>query len=217
MKTEHLDKPKLVDMEFFKDFDWANATRADMISFGFARGLTENLMNAGELGVLYDSLAKVGTNVRILELGRCHGSSTRMFLAYMRRYGGTLYTVDVKVFPEFFEKMEKYGFNFMGIKAKDAPYEVKIFTENTLDFKPPKDNSIDLLLIDTSNEYEQILGEYFRFKRCVGAGKFIAVHDAKAYEPVKAAVEVMKRAEKGFHSVTYDNDAGYGLVCFTVR
>lgn len=217
MRTEHLEDAKLVNMDFFDDFDWANATKADMIAFGYAKGFGENLMNKGELTVLYETLERVGENPTIVELGRCHGSSTRLFMAYLRRFGGTLYTVDIRIFPEFFTKMERYGFNFMGAKSEEHAYTVKVFTENTLDFKPPPDRSVDLLLIDTSNEYDQILGEYFRFKRCVGAGKYIAVHDAKAYPQVKEAIEVMRKAERGFLEERYDNDAGFGLICFSIR
>jgi hypothetical protein len=203
-------KPELVLVPHH-ELDYSEAARRDVRSYTideirkfdkqaavhYARavGLQETGMSQNEIGLMFDLLEKRSgpgkRPLKIVELGRNFGCSTRLFVQHVVRHGGTFQSWDLKHWGDVEQTFEAQGFKVTR-QLRDGVQEAGVF-DYTLsvgeDFGTKhrevarirvadsikthiEDESrwVDFLLIDTEHGIENALGEYMRWRQYLNAG-----------------------------------------------
>ena len=185
----------------YKNFDWkALGNNMDAVHFARASGFKETGMSVNEVALLYSCLEQMGRGY-IVELGRNYGTSTRLFIQHVIRYGGSLESWDLKNWPGYLETMKENGYDHRGksLVVGGESYDVWL-REGVHSIKTPinrEDRFVDFLLIDTEHGLEDALGEYMRWRQYLKSGAFVAFHDA-CLPAVARAIDIAKEVELHF-------------------
>jgi len=115
----------------------------------------------------------------MVEIGASFGTSSKVFAAIAKEFGGKLYSIDPNPRPEWTTNMEEYGLlSYAEFIPKASPWV-------NWEDKP----EIDFLFIDGWHSFRDAFVDYFYWKKYVKKGGIIAFHDCRAFMGVKRAVQ----------------------------
>lgn len=187
----------------FKDFDWKNATNEDIVRFGKTTDFGEPGISLSECWTLVKALESTGGRpLTIFETGMCYGTTTRIFIAWTLKYGGSVHSAEIHVRPLFKQKMEEAGYwqyvNPMG-DSRHLNWD--------------RNKPIDFLFIDSEHALEDALGEYMYLKKYVPVNGVVGFHDYNCCPGVKFAVNIISFIDL-LHPVAYDTGTGAGIIFY---
>lgn len=181
----------------FKGTDPAAYSKQDAVQFSRGMGYRETGMSHNEISLLYDMLEKRKPRL-IVELGRNHGCSTRLFLQYLSRNEAFLDSWDLQHFTDFYEKMDEIGFPLKQDEKATFGKGGYILRKAHSIKHPAPDHfefwGIDFILIDTEHGIEDAVGEYMRFRPYLASGAIVAFHDS-TLPAVARAIEMVREIE----------------------
>ena len=167
------------DIMDYKGFDFSKMTEEDWFKFAKAnKTFKEPGVSEHELYAIYQGLMRKRAPITILETGQCFGTTTRFFLCYTMKYGGHLYSCELKKRQQFHDSMRELGLldKFTTIEGDSM--------------KVPWDKPIDFLFIDSEHALDDALGEYIRYRPFLKSDAIVGWHDTDFCPGVKAAVEI---------------------------
>jgi hypothetical protein len=173
-------------MEAFKDFDWKNATIDDIVEFCLVP-VGEAGMAVPELIAMWKTLETFnGRPLVIVETGLGWGFSTRMFIAYIMKYGGEFYSIDIQARDNIKKPLEMLGLwdkvNMMLCDSRRVNW--------------PEDKMIDFLNIDSEHALSFALGEYMRFRMFLtDYQSVVAFHDVDCCYGVSRALDIVNEID----------------------
>jgi len=148
----------------------------------------EDIGTAEELSILYEETVNLHAK-KIIDLGVCHGGSTRTFLLACLKTGGHVWSVDIKDTSFTRNKISELELNHLWTFTimDDLDY-VKTWSEGM----------VDIIMIDTSHTYEQTHAELGAYSKLVRIKGVIFLHDVnpKLFEgQVKRAINKFLETE----------------------
>ena len=188
----------------YKNVDWKKATLEDWWQFTKANNeFREPGISYDELRALHEACELLGHRpIRIVETGMCFGTTTRYFIVRLIKYGGELWSYEVKVRDLFKQKMEELDLwnyvNVHGDSMKDA-YDNK---------------RIDLMFIDSEHALENALCEYVRFRPFYYENTIIGFHDCDTCPGVAKAINVIQEMDELIEVSSSRNHLGAGVIFF---
>ena len=188
----------------FKDFDWKNATNEDIIRFAKTTDFPEGGIQMSECWALIKALESTGGRpLTIFETGMCYGCTTRIFIAWTLKYGGSVYSAELNLRPLFQQKMEEAGY-----------WQYVHPMGNSRHVNWDKDTPIDFLFIDSEHALEDALGEYMKFRIYVPDNGTVGFHDYSNCPGVKMAVDIASFVDQLQEVSSCVNAGTYGLVLY---
>jgi hypothetical protein len=190
----------------FKDFDWKNATHDDMISFAKTLDFPEPGITHNECRALIKALESTGgCPLTILETGMCYGTTTRIFIAWTLKYGGSVSSAEIVVRPLFEQKMKEAGY---------WQYVNVIGNSRYCDW--PREKTLDFLFIDSEHALDDALGEYMRFRVYCKQYAVVGFHDYENCPGVTMAVDICSFVDCLEQVSASVKEGGTGLVLFKI-
>jgi len=182
-----MDKIKEENFEImrYKDFDWKNASVEDWLQFCKAnKEFIEPGISYDELRALHEATEFFGHKpMRVVETGQCFGTTTRYFIVRNIKYGGDLYSYEVKVrdlFKEYMEKLDLWKYITLRKNSVKDEYDGK---------------RIDFLFIDSEHALQDALGEYMRFRPFIYESTIIGFHDCDICPGVGKALQFINEVD----------------------
>lgn len=197
----------------FKDFDWKNATLDDRVEFCLA-DVGEAGMDCNELRAMARAMETLAPQpIVYVETGLGWGFSTRMALTYILKYGGELYSIDIKARDAIVRPLTEL----------ELWNKVNFIQSDSRTVNWPQDKLIDYLNIDSEHAISFALGEYMRFRMLLhNHASIIGFHDTDccwgvqraleiieeidALEPVADATNLLGAGYKSFHIIQRDRN-----------
>lgn len=170
----------------FKGISWKDMNISDWLQFTKAnRVYGEPGIAYDELRALHEACETLGKRpIRAVETGMCFGTTTRYFLIRTIKYGGELWSYEVKPREIFVNQMKELGLDecwmIKGHSMKDS-YDGK---------------RIDVLFIDSEHALQDALGEYMRFRPFFYEYTIIGFHDSDSAPGVKKAIEMVNEVDE---------------------
>ncbi len=199
------DKGQCRPLLDFKGFDWKTATLEDRIEFALA-DVGEAGMSHFELRAMDEALQSLAPNpITIVETGLGWGFSTRLFLAYILKYGGELHTIDIMAREGIVGPLKTLGlWDKVNMVLHDS---------RNLAWDPAK--KIDFLNIDSEHAVSFVLSEYFRFRDVLrNERSVIGFHDTDSCWGVIRGLEILDEIDVLEPFTEATNLAGAGWKSF---
>lgn len=169
----------------FKGFDWKKATDDDIIAFGKTLDFPERGISTEECKAHLKALNTLkGSKPLILETGMFYGTSTRISIAWTLKYGGIVYSCDLKIMPLFEEKMEEAGY-WKYVNPLIGPAQKAVWNQG-----------IDFLFIDADHSLQDALGEYMKFRIWLTDNAVIGFHDSDNCTGVKLTMDIAQVVDR---------------------
>ena len=199
-------KDHQVHIDTFRDFDWKDSTIQDWVRFAGAGPVPEPGLATYEAVVMAEALELYGRQpITILELGKCYGHSTRLFLGKTLRDGGELHSCELKVREHFRGKMIDLGY-WQHIHLHEQ-------LSQTIEWQGP----LDFLFIDTEHAYEDAMGEFKHFYPHLTGLKLVAFHDTEMAPGVIRAVDELIAEHNMELVMASTNKSSAGLKIFKLN
>lgn len=169
----------------FKGFDWKNATDEDMVLFGKTVDFPEPGINRPECYALLKALHALPYRPAVFfETGICYGTTTRIFIAWTLKYGGSVYSCEIHPRPLFEERMREAGYwQYVNLIEKDTQLM-------------HWDKIIHFLFIDSEHHIQDALGEYMKYRKWLIDGGIVGFHDVNNCLGVNATIDIVNLVDK---------------------